>query len=562
MALTTLVPLAQASQVGFLPTSTTFTWMGWFQRQADTGLISLFYGDDNGANWEEIDIASGVLRLNLFNGTNTFFPGTTPIQIGVWYHVAYVVNGSSHTLYLSSGDLTIDARVEATATYAVGVTPTDPIIFLSPSLAQSWSKMWRTALNQTQVRQNRNTQGPVTTTNFWAGYPLATSANAALALGIAGAISPNNIAWDSLVETYAPWGANQLFVGGETENHYSILSSADGSNHGSVTMQPSASDGFAPAQGVFADILPASGLMGSWVPGFSSSGNGCRFNITDPTYANVAHLDPLPYPTYITFTNAHNLVVTGDGQSAFFVAAGWDPVLGHPHQNFWVARINSAGTVTSRWQLPYVTCGAMAASVGGGVLYYVEASNLSGLGTPNLSPLHRFNTASGTPMSDLRPGGVMNSTWGAMMRIDPVSGDLFIPYQPNLSIDNWVIQRINVNTGVILQTYNVGASQGFDVLFTFDLTNPTVLWTVTSDPTISFAVFQQFNLAFAFVETTFQVAMNGNQEGAVPTLDGPFFAKSPNPTPPPNPGPAGCPNYLALQPAPANMGCAQTLPVL
>ncbi len=195
MAITSASPGIALVRTTSLPTlstavtSTTLTLMGWFQIPNDSfwsffALCSddslftspyYFLGQHTGDHKLYIETFDGV--------TTTDYLGVT-LPNAAWFHVAWVINGTSQRVYLSLVDRSRDADLVIDVTTVL--FPSSPgfnhlfayVDFIGgATMTGSQVRIWQRALTQAEIRTERNSPQFVLSSGIYLSSPLATSGN-------------------------------------------------------------------------------------------------------------------------------------------------------------------------------------------------------------------------------------------------------------------------------------------------------------------------------------------------------------------------------------------------
>lgn len=109
--------------------SQNFTFEGWFMRNQTGRVDAILRGDTGGSGGTGLDLffdSSNNLRMDLNGGTTTLVSvpsGTHNIQTGVWYHIAFVRNGNTWSIYVDGvlrGSTTNSSSVGNPTFYRLG----------------------------------------------------------------------------------------------------------------------------------------------------------------------------------------------------------------------------------------------------------------------------------------------------------------------------------------------------------------------------------------------------------------------------------------------------------
>jgi len=153
-------------------TSTNWSACGWVYLESDrntNSVIVVRFSDNTATNFSGIALdTDGTSALITTQAGDSSSYG---LSTGVWYHVAYVKSGSSHTMY-------VDGVSRATLTQAVGADGAGAALALGGNGAShtnarisAW-KVWETALTGDQVVNEMRTIQPRVTTSMWGVFPL------------------------------------------------------------------------------------------------------------------------------------------------------------------------------------------------------------------------------------------------------------------------------------------------------------------------------------------------------------------------------------------------------
>lgn len=156
-----------------LPASDVFTVSFWFRIVTDVNAIGYIWLLTNSGGTSTVSArlkADGTtLEIATSYGGNS--PGGTSLSVGVWYHLAFVRNGSAHTLYLNGvSDQTLSAA--GTFTAANMLMASNSVNYVNGRMAAI--KIWDAALTQDEVRREMYTIRPMrrANINLWApGFP-------------------------------------------------------------------------------------------------------------------------------------------------------------------------------------------------------------------------------------------------------------------------------------------------------------------------------------------------------------------------------------------------------
>jgi hypothetical protein len=118
--------------------------------------------------WIGLDSDGQTLALDVWNDPTDHYVTGPVLTVGMWYHVAYVKAGATHSLYLSSLDGTDDLTLAAQIVSADGdVTLASIWTDVDASMEQESVKLYTRALNATEIRAERDAPTLIDATNIY-----------------------------------------------------------------------------------------------------------------------------------------------------------------------------------------------------------------------------------------------------------------------------------------------------------------------------------------------------------------------------------------------------------
>jgi hypothetical protein len=146
----------------------------------------------DGTAWAGVYLATNGTQLELKTSTGVSALGTT-LTVGQWYHIAYVRNGSTHTMYLDGAQ---DAQITANVAIAspVHLLGGDAVVVTNGRFQDNG--VWSAVLSQADIAAERNSVGAAArTANLWAYRPLTSDGNDTT--GNARNFIANGVAWEA-----------------------------------------------------------------------------------------------------------------------------------------------------------------------------------------------------------------------------------------------------------------------------------------------------------------------------------------------------------------------------
>ncbi len=151
------------------PSSTSFSASFWLQLVSDTNAYGNVLVQDGSI---AVGVASDGTTLYLGDTASDFLGSA--LTVGTWYHVVWVRNGNSNTVYLNGvSDITASSSYSDTTWSVFRWTDADPG---PPNARIAHLKLWDgVQLSQAEVQQEMRSARPRRFSNLWGWYPFTDS---------------------------------------------------------------------------------------------------------------------------------------------------------------------------------------------------------------------------------------------------------------------------------------------------------------------------------------------------------------------------------------------------